>query len=152
MHARTHTDMLVHTACTLPNRSLVRNISLVWHNNGDWTRTHPVELHVQSAGVADGLSLCVSPPQRGRTGMTVSATQTCSSWCALLQRQTGGGDKYSRLWQKCTELKRGTDTGNKINKKTSRTKGEIKYKYIFHQLKISWITNVLFKRLHLHLF
>jgi len=46
-----------------------------------------VKLHVQSAGVADGLSLCISPPQCGCTGVAVSAAKTCSSRRALLQRK-----------------------------------------------------------------
>lgn len=36
---------------------------------------HPVEFHVEAAGVADRLALCVSSPQGGRGGVTVGAGQ-----------------------------------------------------------------------------
>lgn len=58
--------------------------------------THPVQLHVQAAGIADGLTLCVSPPQCGGAGMTVSATQTRSPRRALLLRQTER-EKYGEV-------------------------------------------------------
>lgn len=38
--------------------------------------SHPVEFHVESAGVADRLSLRITPPEGRRGRLTVSAGQT----------------------------------------------------------------------------
>lgn len=40
---------------------------------------HPVEFHVQAAGVADGLALGIPSPQRGVGGVAVSATKASTS-------------------------------------------------------------------------
>lgn len=48
---------------------------------------HPVELHVQAAGVADGLALGVPPPQGGVGGVAVSATEASTSRGGLQNKQ-----------------------------------------------------------------
>lgn len=45
---------------------------LLLHSQGSW---YPMEFHVEATGVADRLSLCVSSPQGGGGGVTVSAGQ-----------------------------------------------------------------------------
>lgn len=48
--------------------------------------TDPVKFHVEATGITHRLSLCISPPQRGCAGVTVSATQACPSGGSLLQK------------------------------------------------------------------
>ena len=46
-----------------------------------------MELHVEAAGVADGLPLCVASPQSGGAGVAVRAAQPRSARRGLLSDQ-----------------------------------------------------------------
>ena len=50
--------------------------------------SHPVQLHVEATGVADGLPLCVAPPQCCGGGVAVGAGQTHPPGCRLHTART----------------------------------------------------------------
>lgn len=65
-------------------------------DRGSWSRqppcigagtTYSVELHVQAAGVAHGLTLCVAAPQRGGGGLAVGAGQAHPAGSRLQHRR-----------------------------------------------------------------
>lgn len=49
--------------------------------------SYSVQLHVEAAGVTDGLSLCIASPQCGGAGVAVGAAQAGPAGCGLLQVQ-----------------------------------------------------------------
>lgn len=49
--------------------------------------TYPMQLHVEAAGVTDGLSLSIASPQCGGAGVAVSAAQPSPARRGLLKEE-----------------------------------------------------------------